>query len=42
MVEKFVQLFVGVIDAKLFERIALKVFESENVQNADESCDVFA
>lgn len=34
MIEKFVQFFVGVINAQLFERIHGEIFETEDVQNA--------
>lgn len=37
MVEKFVQLFVGVIDAQLLEGVRCKVFETEYVEDAQES-----
>ena len=37
MIEEAVQLLVRVIDAQLFERVAAEVFETENVQNAEEA-----
>ena len=42
MIKEFVQLFVGVIDAELFKRIAEKVLETKNVQNSYERSDVFS
>lgn len=37
VIEEAVQLLVRVIDAQLFERVAAEVFETENVQNAEEA-----
>ena len=36
MVKKFMQFLIGVIDAQLFKWIEVEVFESKNVQNANE------
>ena len=35
MVKEFMQFFISVIDAQLFKRIEVEVFESKNVQNAN-------
>ena len=36
VVKEHVQLFVRVVDAQLLEAVGLKVFEPEDVQDADE------
>ena len=36
MVEKFMQFLISIIDAQLFKRIQVEVFESKNVQNTNE------
>ena len=42
MIEEFVQLFVGVIDAKLLEGVAFKIFESKDIQNPNELSHFFS
>jgi hypothetical protein len=37
LIEKLLQLFIGIINAQLFKAIFLKIFESENVQHPDEA-----
>ena len=32
--KKLLQIFVGIVDAKLFEGIGVEIFEAENIQNA--------
>jgi hypothetical protein len=32
--EELLQVFVGIVDAKLLETVRLEIFESENVQDA--------
>ena len=36
MIEKLLQLFVGVIDTKLFESVEFKDFEAGDVENSNE------
>ncbi len=42
MIEEFVQFFVGVVDAQLLERVNGKIFETENIQNAQEPGGILA
>lgn len=42
MIEKLVQLLVGVINTQLFERIDGEIFETEYVENAEKSGRVLA
>lgn len=37
MIEKFVQLLVGIIYAKLLERVFREIFKTENIENSQES-----
>ena len=42
MVEKFVQLFVSVVDAQLLKWIKMEVLEAKNVQNSNKARGIFA
>jgi hypothetical protein len=41
MIEKLLQLLVGVIDADLFEAVLLEDFEPGNIEDADEKLSLF-